>query len=116
MARRFFRLSGVPDDEAQEVRALLEDAQIEYFETTAGFLHLSVPAIWLVQDEDLERAIHLLQAYQQQRQQQAQQDTSPRLSFWQRAAFEPLRTAGILLAVMAVALLGLLPMLLLFWR
>lgn len=35
-AKILFRLSGVPDDEADDVRMLLTDNAIDFYETSAG--------------------------------------------------------------------------------
>lgn len=68
MAVRIFNLRGVPDDEAEEVRALLEEDGIDFYETPAGNWGLSMPSIWL-RDESLEpRARALIAAYQKERQ------------------------------------------------
>ncbi len=66
MASIFFRLRLVPEDEAEDVRQLLDDNNIPWFETSAGKWGISFPAIWLHEDEDRARANELLQAYQLQ--------------------------------------------------
>lgn len=62
-----FRLSGVPDDEADDVRKLLMDNYIEFYETSAGNWGISMPAIWLKDADDYDRARSLLDEYQQAR-------------------------------------------------
>jgi hypothetical protein len=62
-----FPLRGVPEDEAEEVRELLTEQDIDFYETSAGNWGMSMPALWLRDDADLEKARHLLNAYQQQR-------------------------------------------------
>jgi len=57
----------VPDDEADEVRQMLDDHSIPWFETSAGRWGISFPAIWLKDDRDQVRARELLDACQQQR-------------------------------------------------
>jgi hypothetical protein len=57
----------VPDDEAFEVRELLGEHNISYYETTAGNWGISMPAIWLNDDADYEKARVLLDSYQQDR-------------------------------------------------
>lgn len=63
----FFSLRGVPDDEAEEVRDLLSDHDIAYYETSAGSWGISMPAIWLYNLDDVEKARPLFDAYQEQR-------------------------------------------------
>ncbi|MBD9357232.1 DUF6164 family protein [Methylomonas albis] len=63
----FFSLRGVPADEADDVRQLLADNDIEFYETSPGNWGISTPAIWLYQREDLDNARQLFDEYQQQR-------------------------------------------------
>ena len=64
MARILFKLSGVPDDEADEVRQLLKDHDISFYETHAGNWGISVAAIWLTDDSRFDEARILLDEYQ----------------------------------------------------
>lgn len=74
MAILLFKLRGVPDDEADAIRALLSENRIEYYETTAGNWGISLPAIWLRDDSRLAEARALIARYEQQRQETARQD------------------------------------------
>ena len=47
MAKLLFKLRGVPDDEADDVRQLLEENGMRVYETSAGTWGTGVPAIWL---------------------------------------------------------------------
>ena len=67
MSKLLFRLCDVPDDEAQEVRELLESHEIEFFETYPGNWGISMPGIWLQDDEQFGRARALLDDYQRER-------------------------------------------------
>jgi hypothetical protein len=67
MAILLFSLRGVPEDEACEVRELLTEHQIDFYETAAGNWGISMPALWLRDHSELEKARQLLNAYQQQR-------------------------------------------------
>jgi len=67
MPVRLFSLRHVPEDEAQELRDLLEKNQIDYYETDPGNWGVSAGAFWLRDEEQLKQAKQLLQAYQQQR-------------------------------------------------
>lgn len=62
-----FRLRGVPEDEAEEVRDLLGRRGIEHYETTAGFWGTGTPGIWLRDDSRLEEARALIAEYQDRR-------------------------------------------------
>lgn len=67
MSLLLFSLRGVPDDEADEVRELLTEQNIDFYETPAGNWGVSMPALWLRNDDELAKAQSLLAAYQQQR-------------------------------------------------
>ncbi|MFQ5581765.1 MAG: DUF6164 family protein [Mariprofundaceae bacterium] len=68
-----FKLRNVPDDEAGDIRELLSDHKIDFYETSAGGWGISMPAIWLHDETHLQQARSLLDAYQQQRQKSARQ-------------------------------------------
>ncbi len=101
MAELFFHLRGVPEDEAEDVRSLLLELDIPFYETTTGFLGLSTPALWLYSREDAERAWPAFSAYQQRRAEEQRRlylaQHKPR--GWQSW----LRLAGFLWAIVFVA-------------
>jgi hypothetical protein len=67
------RLRGVPEDEADEVRALLRDHALDVYETPPDRWGVSMPAIWLRDDSRADEARRLVKDYQHQRQQQARE-------------------------------------------
>ena len=67
MSKLLFRLSNVPDDEAQEIRELMANNDIDIFETSAGNWGISMPALWLKKEEQFEFANELLNVYQAKR-------------------------------------------------
>lgn len=67
MAILLFSLRGVPEDEADEVRELLTEQNIDFYETSAGNWGMSMPALWLRNDAELEKARYVINKYQQQR-------------------------------------------------
>lgn len=74
MAKLLFRMRHVPDDEAQEVRALLEQNNIDFFETFPGNWGISMPALWLKDKDQYAEARDLLDAYQDDRRQRVQSE------------------------------------------
>jgi len=62
-----FNLKGVPDDEAEEIRALLNSNGIDFYETPAGNWAASVPAIWLNDESQGPQARLLIDRYQRER-------------------------------------------------
>ena len=67
MAILLFSLRGVPDDESFEIQNLLDEHEINYYETSAGNWGISMPALWLKNDDQLEKAQHLLNEYHTER-------------------------------------------------
>lgn len=82
MAVIVFKLNGVPDDEADQVRALLDENSIDYYETTAGRWGVSVAALWVKNDDDKPAARALIEEFQFHRQAQI------------KAEYEQLRSQG----------------------
>lgn len=82
MAVLLFNLKNVPDDEATEVRDVLSQHHIDYYETPPGKWGISVGAIWLNDKSQLDYAKQLIDTYQQERRHRVKQ------------AFEKLQQAG----------------------
>jgi len=74
MPVRLYSLRHVPDDEAQELRDLLEKNHIDFYESEPGNWGISAGAFWLRTDDQLGEAKRLVAAYQQQRAELAQQE------------------------------------------
>jgi len=115
MATLLFKLHNVPDDEACDVRELLAEHDIYFYETHAGFWRLGVDALWLPDDAQLERAKELLRAYQAERTANQQkvyadlveQGQAPTL--WQNFLVSPLRFVVLMIAVFFILTLTLAP-------
>lgn len=60
-------LAGVPEDEAEDVRRLLETAGIAFHESRTTLLGLFGGAIWITDDGQYAEARRLFDAYQAQR-------------------------------------------------
>jgi len=67
MAVLIFRLNDVPDEEADDVRTLLADHNIDYYETSSGNWGFSVAGIWIKNNDDKLRARSLIDEYQRHR-------------------------------------------------
>ncbi|SEK73902.1 DUF6164 family protein [Halomonas daqiaonensis] len=120
MAVLLFHLRNVPEEEAEEVRRLLDEHGLETFETRAGFWGLGVAAIWLRDQNELARARALIDAYQHalgervrhEHDALAARGEAPTL--WRRLARQPIRTLLLALLAAAVLALSLLPFVWLF--
>jgi len=69
MSKQIFRLRNVPDDEAEEIRLLLREHGIEFYETPGGNWGISMPALWLNDENEhrAEEAKALIEEYQEER-------------------------------------------------
>jgi len=76
MAAKLFQLRDVPADEAAEIRQLLQQHGIDFYETEAGGWGVSVPAIWIHDQSRLDEATALITVYQQQRTERAKAEHS----------------------------------------
>jgi len=74
MSVLLFDLRFVPDDEAQDIRDLLTENEIDFYETSAGIMGLSMPGIWLKDEILLQKARALIDDYQIQRQQRVRKE------------------------------------------
>ncbi len=71
MSTLLLNLRGVPDDEADDVRELLQTHGIAFFETPPNRWGVTAGAIWLSDDDRAPEAAELLAQYQRQRREQA---------------------------------------------
>ena len=107
MGTLLYKLHDVPDAEATEIRQILNDASIAFYETTAGNWGVSLAAVWLVDESDLPRAKELLDAFQETwREQQLQDIPEP---FLQRVFRQPLKFALAMVAVLTILYLSIAP-------
>ena len=68
MSKLLLNLRDVPDDEADDVRRLLESGGIGYYETRPSFWGISAGGIWIHNDADAAAAKRLMDEYQRERQ------------------------------------------------
>lgn len=78
MAKLLLNLRNVPDDEADDVRAMLREHALDFYETPPNRWGLSMGAIWLRENDDYPRAKELLDQYQQERARTAREDFEQR--------------------------------------
>ena len=83
MPYHLMNLRHVPEDEADDIRALFEDHAVVYYETPASRWGISMGGFWTNDPTEAERAKALLESYQR--------DRAARL----RAEFEQARNAGL---------------------
>ena len=121
MAKLLFRLNHVPETEADAVRNLLHENNIDVYETSAGRWGFSVAAIWLKNDAEFERARGLIEVFQieHQRQSRAQFELDKaegRIpTFWQLIRSNPILYISYVGLIIVVAALTILPIFA-FWK
>jgi len=82
MSRLLIKLRHAPDDEIQEIRSLLQEHRIDFYETQSGPWGISAPGIWLNDEHQYGRAKTLMDDYQENRFRE------------KRAEYESLRRVG----------------------
>ena len=108
MAKLLLNLRHVPDDEADDVRAFLDAARIEHYETRPGPFGISAGGIWVRNDADVPEAKRRMAEYQRQRAERVRSEHAQAVrdgtaeTFSDIARANPLRVA---LIVVAIALL-----------
>lgn len=115
MPTLLMNLRQVPDDEADEVRELLTQNAVAFFETPPSRFGISAGGIWLGDDAQREQAVQLLAHYQQQRRERARESMAEAqragrpATFWALLRSEPLRVVSALIVIAALVGLCLLP-------
>ncbi|MFK7993155.1 MAG: DUF6164 family protein [Granulosicoccus sp.] len=102
MSALIFRLRHVPHEEAEAIRNLLSENNIDWYETSAGNWGIAMPGLWAADPEQIGMAHQLIQQYQEEHsaaqrelyEQQRQLGESPTLV--QRLTAHPLRSIGIM--------------------
>ncbi len=119
MSKLLLNLRNVPDDEADDVREMLEAKRIAFYETPPSIWGISAGGIFVRDDADIAEAKRLMAEYQQQRQARARAEHAAAVrdgtagTFWTQLRDEPLRVVlAVLGIVLALALLALVPVLL----
>lgn len=119
MAKLLLNLRGVPDDEADEVRALLGAERIRYYETRPSPWGISVGGIWVADNADFAAAKRAFDDYERQRsvRVRAEYAAARRAGTAETLANvvrdDPLRVAMIVLGILAVLGLATIPFFLL---
>jgi len=67
MSVKLYNLRDVPEDEADEMRELLDQQCFDFYETPGGAWGISAPAFWLKDESELVRAKAVIKDYQAER-------------------------------------------------
>tara|TARA_B110000116_G_scaffold144298_1_gene125118 strand:+ start:2760 stop:3098 length:339 start_codon:yes stop_codon:yes gene_type:complete len=108
VAELLFKLSNVPVDEILQVRQLLDEHNIHYYETDSGSFGVGVSAIWLPDSQQLEQAKALLAQYQLERSSNALEEKVER-NLWHSFIQAPLRFVCAFAVVGAILYISIAP-------
>jgi len=112
VAKLLFKLNGVTDEEADFVRARLDEAEVDYYETSKGRFGISLGGIWLRAEGDFDATRVLLNEIQQDWLDEVRQYPVP--SMGERFYEHPTRFILTLIAIVAIASLTVIPFLVAF--
>ncbi len=105
MSKLLFNLRNVPDDEADEVRELLEREGFDTYETRPSPFGISSGAIWIRDEAQHTDAKRVLDAYQAERAQRARVDSeTSRLDGTAPTLMSVVRTQPLAVALLALAI------------
>lgn len=104
MATLVFRLKYVPEDEADDIRQLLTDHDIAFYETSAGRWQISLAGLWVRDKEQAKLALELIRADQLERSRDSQSLTLGQylLGYLQHARQNPAEAIFTLIAIALV--------------
>ena len=115
MSRKLYPLRNVPDDEADEMRSLLQQNGVDFHETGSGFLGIGTAAIWIRDESQYEYARGLIADYQADRYSTAretylrQREEGTHTRFIDRFMRDPWRVVSLILIALFLILLTVLP-------
>ncbi|MGK0498856.1 MAG: hypothetical protein ACJAYG_000487 [Oceanicoccus sp.] len=111
MSVLIFRLNGASEEEAAEMRELLEQYDLPFYETSAGRWGISLAGLWLEDEGQKHRARELIEQYQSERQQRFEcwwaEQPGFLVSLWHSFLARPIPfvlTAILLLAITFISL------------
>ncbi len=108
MSKLLLNLRHVPDDEADDVRAMLDEHHIAHYETPPSFWGIFAGGIYVKEDAAIDRAKGLMAKYQSQRQAKARAEYEAAMrngtaeTFQSQLRNEPAR---VVLTIVAIILL-----------
>ena len=117
MAKIIFKLQSVSDDEAEDVKNLLIENNIDFYESPAGNWGISVHALWLNDETQYTRAKELIQQYQLARSQRIRLETRQQIeqgeyeTFIQRMVHRPAQFIITLAIILLILYLSIVPFL-----
>ncbi|WP_111639068.1 DUF6164 family protein [Marinomonas shanghaiensis] len=111
MATLVFRLKYVPDEEADDIRQLLADHDIDFYETSAGRWQVSMAGLWVKDKEQATKARELIREDQMARAQTMRPISFGQwiLGYLQHARQNPAEAFFTLIAIILILGLSIMP-------
>ena len=79
MAKLIFKLKSVSYDEADDIKNLLTENKIDFYESPAGNWEISMHALWLNDEAQYTQAKQLIEEYQVKRSQRIRLETQQKI-------------------------------------
>jgi hypothetical protein len=117
MAKLIFKLKSVPYDEADDIKYLLTENQIAFYESPAGNWEISMHALWLNDEAQYTQAKQLIDEYQIKRSQNMRLETQQKIdqgeyeTFIQRLFKKPIQFFVPLTMIIFILYLSIMPFL-----
>jgi len=117
MAKLIFKLKSVSDDEAEDIKNLLSENEIEFYESPAGNWEISMNALWLNDEAQYAQAKQLIDEYQVKRSQRIRLETQQKIdlgeheTFSQRLFNKPVQIFIILAIIIFILYFSIMPFL-----
>jgi len=115
MSKLIFNLKSVPYDEAEDVKELLTDNHIDFFESPPGNWGISVHALWLKDESQAIQAKQLIEEYQFKRTERIRLETQEKIdngeyeTFFQRLLNRPAQFIVSLAIILFILYLSIMP-------
>lgn len=117
MAKLIFKLKSVSYDEADDVKNLLSENQIDFYESPAGNWEISLHGLWLKDEEQYSHAKQLIDEYQLKRSQRIKLETQQQIeqgeleTFLQRLLKRPVQFISLLAIILFILYISIMPFL-----
>lgn len=113
MSVLIFRLNGASQEEAAELRELLKQHDLAFYESSAGRWGVSVAGLWLRDESQKQRARALIEQYQDERKQRYEKWWAEQpgflVSLWRSFLSHPIPFVLAVILVMVIVFISLSP-------
>ena len=117
MAKLIFKLKSASYEEADDIKNLLTENKIDFYETPAGNWGISMNALWLKDEAQSIQAKQLIDEYQLIRSQRIKLETQQKIdngeieTFFQRLLSRPVQFITILAIILFILYISIMPFL-----